>query len=97
MALKVKRPFQHYPLVEVLWNYAAGIRHGGAAKSETLEPDLALSVGFLIQETPEHIRIAQDTDGEGSHNGRTQIPRGMIKRMKVLRKKDEPANGSPQG
>lgn len=51
---------------------------------------MALSVGFLIQETPDHIRIAQDTDEEGAHNGRTQIPRGMVKKLKVLRKKDAP-------
>lgn len=91
----MKWPAQHYDLVMVLWNDAAGIRHGWAAKSETLEPYLAVSVGFLIQETAEHIRIAQDVDGEGSHNGRTQIPRGMVKKIKVLRKRDEPkpANG----
>jgi hypothetical protein len=88
--LKVKRPSQHFDLVEVWWNDAAGIRHGWAAKSETLEPYIALSVGFLIQETADHIRIAQDTDAEGSHNGRTQIPRGMVQKMKVLRRKDEP-------
>jgi hypothetical protein len=93
--VKLKRPFQHFDLVEIVWNDAAGIRHGWAAKSETLEPYLALSVGFLIQETPEHIRIAQDTDAEGSHNGRTQIPRGMVKRMRVLRKKDEPTPNEP--
>lgn len=85
----MKWPKQHFDLVMVLWNDAAGIRHGWAAKSETLEPYLALSVGFLIQETDEHIRIAQDTDSEGSHNGRTQIPRGMVKKMKVLRKRDQ--------
>ena len=95
--MKFKRPTQQYDLVEVIWNDAAGIRHGWAAKAETLDPYIALSVGFLIQETNEHIRIAQDTDTEGSHNGRTQIPRGMVLRMKVLRKKDEPkSNDSPQ-
>jgi hypothetical protein len=96
--VKVKRPRQHFDMVEVWWDDAAGLRHGWAAKSETLEPVLALSVGFLIQETQEHIRIAQDTDTEGSHNGRTQIPRGMVRRMKVLRKKDEQPepHGSPQ-
>jgi hypothetical protein len=86
--MKIKRPFQHFDLVEVIWNDASGLRHGWTAKSETLEPQLALSVGFLVKDTPEHILIAQDTDEEGSHNGRTQIPRGMVQRMKVLRKKD---------
>ena len=88
--MKDKRPRQHFPLVEVTWDDASGIRHGWLAKTENAEPYLALSVGFLIQETPDHIRIAQDTDGEGGHNGRSQIPRGMVKKMRVLRKKDEP-------
>ena len=86
--MKVKRPRQHYDLVEVTWDDASGIRHGWSGKAETLEPYIALSVGFLIAETPEHIRIAQDTDGEGSHNGRSQIPRGMVKKLRVIRKKD---------
>ena len=85
----MKRPTQHYAMVEVIWDDAAGLKHGWTAKSEALEPYLVISVGFLILETPDHIMIAQDTDGEGSHNGRTQIPRGMVKKMRVLRKKDE--------
>lgn len=85
----VKRPTQHYPLIEVVWNDAAGLKDGWTAKHETPEPYLALSVGFLIHDGPEFIRIAQDTDGEGGHNGRTQIPRGMVKKMRVLRKADK--------
>jgi hypothetical protein len=84
-------------LVEVVWEDAAGLKHGWTAKHEKVEPYIALSVGFLIVDTDTQIVIAQDTDGEGSHNGRTQIPRGMVRRMKVLRKKDEQKpNGSPQ-
>lgn len=89
--MKIKRPKQHFPLVEVVWDDASGIRHGWAAKSEPVEPYVALSVGFLIRETTEHIVIAQDTDSEGGHNGRSQIPRGMVKKIKVLRKKDTDA------
>jgi len=84
---KVKRPEQHYPMVEVVWDDAAGLRHGWLYKSDPVVPQLALSVGFLIKDSDDHIIIATDTDGDGSHNGRTQIPRGMIKTMKVLRKK----------
>jgi hypothetical protein len=90
--LKTKRPFQHYDLVEVVWDDAAGLKHGWTAKHEKVEPYIALSVGFLIVETEGHIIIAQDTDGEGSHNGRTQIPRGMVKKLKILRKKDQEPN-----
>jgi hypothetical protein len=96
MSVKLpKRPYQHYDLVEVVWDDAAGLRDGWTAKHEKPEPYIALSVGFLIADTPAHIMIAQDTDGDGSHNGRTQIPRGMVKKMKVLRKRDQPKEKSP--
>lgn len=91
---KVKRPFQHYDLVEVVWDDAAGLRDGWTAKHEKVNPYIALSVGFLIHEEGNHIIIAQDTDGDGSHNGRTQIPRGMVKKMKILRKKDMKNEGN---
>jgi len=84
----LKRPKQHYDLVEVVWDDASGLRNGWAGKAEMVEPQMALSVGFLILDAPEHIRLAQDTDAEGSHNGRSQIPRGMVKKIRVLRKKD---------
>jgi hypothetical protein len=76
-------------MVEVIWDDAAGLRHGWLYKTDPLVPQLALSVGFLIEESTDHIIIATDTDAEGSHNGRTQIPRGMVKKIKVLRKKNE--------
>ena len=69
-----------------MWDDAAGLKDGWTAKHEKPEPYIALSVGFLIHDGPDHILIAQDTDAEGSHNGRTQIPRGMVKQIKVLRK-----------
>jgi hypothetical protein len=85
---KIKRPKQQFDLVEVIWDDAAGLRHGWASNAEALEPVVALSVGFLIQEDTKHIRIAMDTDAEGNHNGRSQIPRDMVKRVRILRKKD---------
>lgn len=86
---KVKRPEQHYAMVEVIWDDAAGFRDGWKDKTDPIEPQLAVSVGFLIVDTPDHIILASDTDERGAHNGRTQIPRGMVKRIKTLRKKDE--------
>jgi len=86
---KIKRPLQKYDLVEVIWDDAAGLRDGWKATNELPDPYIALSVGFLLQAGPEHIIIAQDVDAESSHNGRTQIPRGMVKHIKILRKKDK--------
>lgn len=84
--MKLKRPKQLYPMVEVWWDDAAGLRHGWMDEGEDLKPQMVLSVGFLIQETPDHIVLAQDTDSDGSHNGRSQIPQGMVKYMKVMKK-----------
>ncbi len=86
MVKKTLRPKQHFDMVEVWWNDASGFRHGWVGKLEELEPQMALSVGFLVREDREHIMIASDTDGEGNHNGRTQIPRGMVKYLKVIKK-----------
>ena len=85
----IKRPKQHYDIVEVTWDDASGIRHGWTAKAEKVDPYLALSVGFLIRKNDDHIIIAQDTDEEGSSNGRSQIPIGMVRKIKVLRKADK--------
>ena len=90
MPTKIKRPFQHYDMVEVWWDDAAGLRHGWLSKAEKMVPQMVISVGFLIMDTGDHILIAQDTDEEGSHNGRTQIPMGMVKRIKILRKATKP-------
>lgn len=86
---KYKRPEQHYDMVEVLWDDAAGLRHGWMDRTEKPRPQLVISVGFTIVDEPDYIIIASDVDGDAAHNGRTQIPRGMVKNVKLLRKKDE--------
>ena len=86
--MKVKRPQQQWDLVEVVWDDAAALTAGWQQEIDDEGPHLALSVGFLIRDSKDHIIIAQDIDDEGHHNGRSQIPRGMVKHMKILRKKD---------
>jgi hypothetical protein len=89
----VKRPWQTFPLVEVVWDDAAAMTHGWKTKEEfdkeSVIPELMLSVGFLIKETPDHIIIAMDVDRDGGSNQRSQIPRSMVKKIKILRKADE--------
>jgi hypothetical protein len=75
-------------MVEVVWDDATELTQGWTDKLDDIEPALALSVGFLIKKTKHHIVIALDLDGEGHHNGRSQIPLGMVKSLKVLRKAD---------
>ena len=84
----MKRPKQHYDMVEVWWDDASEMAPGWADEVEKVEPSMALSVGFLIQHDKHHLVIALDTDENGHHNGRSQIPSGMVKKIKVLRKKD---------
>lgn len=75
-----------YDLILVLWDDASGLNPGWTSKDEEIKMQLAMSCGFLIKENDEHIIIAQDIDDEGSHNGRTQIPKGMVKEIKILKK-----------
>lgn len=82
------RPRQHYDLVEVIWNDASDMEQGWQKSIDPPKPALALSVGFLVHQDKDHIVLALDTDGKGEHNGRGQIPRGMVKSIKVLKKRD---------
>lgn len=83
----MKWPQQHYDFVMVLWNDASDMEQGWT-KDVSPEPAYAVSGGFLVYQDDEHIVLALDTDGDGEHNGRGQIPRGMVKQIKVLKKKD---------
>ena len=86
--MKLKRPLQKFDLLEVWWDDASALKYGWQEGVGELIPQMVLSVGFLIKEYDDHIIIAQDTDSGGMHNGRSQIPRSMIKYSKVLKKKD---------
>lgn len=91
--MKLKRPLQKYPLIEILWDDATHIEMGWKTKEEfDKEPDqdeIVLSVGFLIKQTPSHLYIAMDIDKEGQHNQRAKIPAAMVKKIKILRKADQ--------
>ncbi len=87
--MSIKRPFQGFDLVEIIWDDASELPAEWADEVEKTEPPLALSVGFLVSKSKEHIVLAQDIDAHRHHNGRGQIPVGMVKRIKVLRKADK--------
>ena len=85
----IKRPKQIFDLCEIIWADATDMEGGW---KDTLEPPpmaLALSVGFLIHKDKNHYVLALDTDENGHHNGRSQIPTGMVKKVKILRKADK--------
>lgn len=84
-----KRPFQRFDLVEVLWEDASDMPSGWTDRLDDVEPSIALSVGFLLGKVNGQLVIAQDLDADGHHNGRSQIPLGMVRKIKVLRKADK--------
>jgi len=92
--MKLKRPIQKYPLVEVLWDDATHLELGWKTQEEFTKEggsfEIVMSVGFLVRETDNHVVLAMDVDREGQHNQRGQIPRAMIKSMRLLRKADQP-------
>lgn len=84
----MKRPRQPFDLVEIVWDDAAAHENVWLDTLKELTPHLVSSAGFLVLLNKQYAVIAQDVDQDGQHNGRTQIPRGMVKTMKILRKKD---------
>jgi hypothetical protein len=77
---------RHFDLVELTWDDATGLDAGWTDEIEPV-PTQPLSAGYLIYEDADYIILAQDCDG-AEHNGRGQIPRGMVKKIEVLKKKD---------
>ena len=78
-----------YPIVEIIWDDATELDGWKELhEEEETKPCLILSVGFLVKQTKNHIVIAQDLSHDRMRNGRSQIPRGMVKQLKVLKRKD---------
>ena len=75
--------------MEVWWDDASEMETGWTDELKKPDMALALSAGFLVHKDKDHIVIALDTDEQGMHNGRGQIPAGMVKKIKVLRKADK--------
>ena len=76
-----------FDLVEVTWDDASSLEHGWVDPAdEKLQPQLVKTVGFLVNESENYLVIASTTDGNWV-NGRFQIPRGMVKAVKPLRRK----------
>ena len=90
--MKVRRPKQKYNLCEVIWDDATSLSQGWKNPEEfakePIKPEIVLSVGFVVKETEDYLILAMDTDSDGDHASRSQIPKGMVRSMKVLRKAD---------
>ena len=84
----LKRVPQTFDLVELIWDDAAAQEAMWTGEIKEPTPHLISSIGYLVFLNKKYAVIAQDLDCDGHHNGRTQIPRGIVKTMRVLRKKD---------
>jgi len=76
-----------FDLVEVTWDDASSLEHGWVdPNDEKPQPQLVKTVGFLVNESEHYLVIASTTDGNWV-NGRFQIPKGMVRSCKPLRRK----------
>lgn len=77
-------------LVIISWDDASALDHGWTDPAdEKPTAQIVTTVGFLVAETEKYLVIAHTTDGHYV-NGRFQIPRGMVRTIKPLRKKRKP-------
>lgn len=80
-----------FDLVEVTWDDASSLEHGWVdPNDEKPQPQLVKTVGFLVNESEHYLVIASTTDGNWV-NGRFQIPKGMVRSCKPLRRKRKSA------
>ncbi len=82
-----------FDLVEITWDDASSLEHGWVDPAdEKPQPQLVKTVGFLVNESEHYLVIASTTDGNWV-NGRFQIPKGMVKSVKPLRRKRKAKEG----
>lgn len=74
-----------YPLVEITWDDASSDAGWQVAKEVKFEPQVVISVGFLISENKKYVIIGHTYSGE-DFVGWLQIPKAMIISKKVLKR-----------
>jgi hypothetical protein len=72
-------------LIEVVWDDAASGAGWHEIQEVKFEPQIVVTVGFLIAENNKYIIIGH-TYSEGAYVGDFQIPKGMIISRKVLKR-----------
>ena len=73
-------------IVLIEWEDASSLEHGWVDTEEPTEAQMASTVGFLVLNTDERVVVATTTDGRWV-NTRFQIPKGMVRSMKVIKRK----------
>jgi len=74
-----------FPLVEIVWDDAASGSGWNDCSEIKFEPQIVLTVGFLIAENKKYLLIGHTYSGN-DFIGDLQIPKGMIISRKVLKK-----------
>ena len=84
-----------YSLVEIVWDDACSDAGWQTTKHIKFEPQIVVTVGFLIAENKSYLILAH-TYSEDDFVGWFQIPKGMIVSRKTLKrgKKGQRANTS---
>jgi hypothetical protein len=72
-----------YPLVEIKWDDAAASNSWERTENMSLDPQIVITVGFVVKENKKHMVIASTYDD--SHvNAAIQIPKSMVVSRKLL-------------
>lgn len=84
----VQKKKYKYPLVEVEW-IDAETEHGWEEVEFPTELPIVTTIGFLIKEGKdkndnEYLLIAS-TYSDGQTNGRFKVPKGMVKKITILK------------
>ena len=93
-----KLPKQKYPIVLLVWEDIYSPDKGWIKPEKAHEeaaPCLISSVGYLISDTSDYVFYASDIADDGTANGVTQVPRGNVRHMKVIRNVKEKATKVP--
>lgn len=82
---KLRKPQAPFPLVEIVWDDTVG-HEDKWQEDAPLDFWLITSVGYLIKETEDHYMLVMDIAPDGQWNGGSQIPKGVVKFFKVLKR-----------
>lgn len=86
--------------MEVLWVDSA-IQNGQVDRYEYPKPELIRSVGWLVEETSEHLLIARDDHKDDEYRGLLSIPKECVRDRREYEERGadcpcgDPVNGPP--
>ena len=82
-----------YALVEIVWDDACSDAGWQSAKNIKFEPQIVVTVAFLIAETKKYVQLGHTYSGD-DYVGWFQIPKGMIISRKTLKRAKKGTSGN---